>query len=416
MKKLMFTLCAVLLLTLTLSVGAFAAEIPVAEPSNVTITVVLPGKPEAAAPETDTPPEAEIPQESDTDSETEPDPAPAVPEIIVLYPVDVSESHLNGGWQIVKTYELTALDNPNNIPRGDFERRGANGAEWSFALTDIIKRETANAETMPHKETVTLNTDTKELEKILPLLAPTMEYKTEDEFVGILTLDVASIKVETAGTKTSSYTMTITREYPRLSTADTGLVPKTVEEKGKTYTLAGVDWKAGNYVTVDYEQVPEYYTAVATYTATGTSTKVTGYITTAEYNGTLAKLSQGKTVYTAYFEGEEIRTPLEFVEPSAAPLPSGDTNNGAVEPSVADPAEPTEPVESTDPTVTPTASASTENGGSNTALYVIIAILMIMLAGAAYIIIRRNPCNEKTDNPDSDAHADADDGDSGDGR
>ncbi len=222
MKKLMFTLCAVLLLTLTMSVGAFAAEIPTAEPSNVTITVVLPGKPEAAAPgtDTDTPPEAEIPQESDTDSETETDPAPAVPEIIVLYPVDVTESHLNGGWQIVKTYELTALDNPNNIPRGDFERRGANGAEWSFALTDIIKRETANAETMPHKETVTLNTDTKELEKILPLLAPTMEYKTEDEFVGILTLDVASIKVETAGTKTSSYTMTQRKGYAAAGKAD----------------------------------------------------------------------------------------------------------------------------------------------------------------------------------------------------
>jgi hypothetical protein len=405
MKKLMFTLFAACLLVFAVPMaGAFAAEIPAAEPSNVTITVVLPDKPETPMSEPETTPE------SDTARESEAEPESAAPEIIVLYPVDVAESHINGGWQIVKTYELTALDNPGNIPRGCFERRGANGSDWQFTLTDVIKRETANAETRPHTETVTLNTDTKELEKILPLLAPTMEYKAEDEFVGILTLDVASIKVETAGTKTSSYTMTVTREYPRLSAADTSLVPKTVTEKGKTYTLAGVDWKAGNYETVDYEQVPEYYTAIATYTATGTSTKVTGYITTAEYNGTLAKLSQGKTVYTAYFEGEEIRTPLEFIEPPVTPP--------VTEPSCAEPEKTPAPTETPDPAATPIAAVPTESSGTNTALYVIIAILLIMLIGAAYIIIRRNPHNEKTDYPDSDAdaHAGADDGSAGDGR
>ncbi len=238
MKKLILALFTVCLLVLAVPVtSVFAAETPKPAPSNVTITVVLPDKAETTSPETETAEEPAV--------------EPVTTNKIVLYPVDVAETRLNGGWQIVKTYELTTLDNPNNIPSGDFERKGASGANWRFTLTDIIKRETANAETMPHTETVTLNTDTRELEKILPLLAPTMEYKTEDEFVGILTLDVASIKVESAGTKTSNYTMTVTREYPRLSSADTSLVPKTVEEKGKTYTLAGVDWKAGNYETVD---------------------------------------------------------------------------------------------------------------------------------------------------------------------
>ena len=362
----------------------------------------LPDKPETPVSEPETTPE--------------PEPEPAAPEIIVLYPVDVAESHVNGGRQIVKTYELTASDDPANIPRGDFERRDATGADWRFTLTDIIKREIANAETMPHTETVTLNTDTKELEKILPLLAPTMEYRTDDEFVGILTLDVASIKVETAGTKTSSYTMSVTREYPRLSAADTSLVPKTTLEKGKTYTLAGVDWKAGNYVTVDYEQVPEYYTAIATYTATGTSTKATGYVTTAEYNGTLAKLSQSKTVYTAYFEGEEIVTPLEFVKRSPNKPVFGDVSGETADQTAAGLAATPAPAETPGSTATPTAAVPTESGGSNTALYVIIAILVILLAGAAYIIIRRNPRNEKIDYPASDASADADGGSPGDGR
>jgi hypothetical protein len=170
-------------------------------------------------------------------------------------------------------------------------------------------------ETRDHTETVTLNTDTKEIEQILPLLAPTIEFKSEDGFVGVLTLDVPSVKVETAGTKTSSYMMSVTREYPRLSTNDTELVPKTVTDKGKTYHLAGVEWQVGNYSTVDYERVADYYTALATYTATGSSTKVTGYITTAEYSGILSKLVQGRPVYTAHYIGEEIRTPLKMTEP-----------------------------------------------------------------------------------------------------
>jgi hypothetical protein len=419
MKKLILTLFSVCLLLLAMPLtGAFAAETPAKEPSSgvpdesarrggsVTITVVLPDKAETPIPEA----EPEITQEP----EAAPAPEPTAMPKIVLYPVDVSETKLNGGWQIVKTYELTALDNPADIPNGDFERKCATGANWRFTLTDIIKRETANADTKPHTETVTLNTDTKELEKILTLLAPTMEYKTDDEFVGILNLDVASIKVETAGTKTSSYTMSVTRESPRLSAADTSLIPKTVEEKGKTYTLAGVDWKAGNYETVDYEQVPEYYTAIATYTATGTSTKVTGYITTAEYNGTLAKLSQGKTVYTAYFEGEEIRTPLEFTQPTSdKPMPGTEGKAPAEQPT-AEPTETPAPAETPDPTTA--AEPATESGGSNTTLYVIIAVLLMMLGGAAYIIIRRNPRNEKTDNPAADAHADDGDGDTGSGR
>lgn len=373
---------------------AFAADTAsgVKEPSNVTITVVMP--------EPTMPPVEE--------------PAPPAPSLIKVYPSDVTEIRDNGNWEIVKTYELSAAENPADIPRDSFERSaGASGASWKFTLTDIIRKETANAETREHTETVTLNTDTKELKKILPLFSPTMEYKTEDGFVGIITLDVASIKVETAGTKTSNYTMSVTREYPRLSTNDTSLVPKTVEDRGKTYTLAGVDWRAGNNVTVDYEQVPEYYTAIATYTATGTSTKVTGYVTTAVYTGTLAKLSQGVTVYTAYFLGEEIRTPLEMTElPSSEPTPAP-TEEPAVEPT-------TEPTEQ--PTETPVAditSAPDDSGNnSNTVLYVIIALLVLLVAGGAFYIIKNGKGqthNEKTTDASADTRDGSVDGGSGSG-
>ncbi|GHU88232.1 hypothetical protein FACS1894202_04000 [Clostridia bacterium] len=397
MKKITIFLASLCLVATIGATTAFAADADT-QTRNVTITVVLPDK-----------------QSDAPTPETTPSPAPVQSAATVLYPVDVTETQNGGARQIVKTYELSPLEMPADIPRADFERGG-----WLFTLTDIIKRETANAETRPHTETVTLNTDTKDLEKILPQLAQTMEYKSDDEFVGVLTLDVASIKVETAGTKTTSYEMKVTREYPRLSAPDTSLVPKTVTEGIKTYTLAGVDWKAGNLVTIDYEQVPEYYTAYATYTATGSSTKVTGYVTTAVYNGTLAKLSQGKTVYTAYFEGTEIRTTLEMAElpaTTAAPEATTPPDSGDAQPSeTAEPvatAEPTEQAaETAEPTATPAVSAE-DGGNQNTVLYVVIAILAVMLGGAIYLILRKGkPHYEKISDTTADAGSGDGDGDS----
>jgi hypothetical protein len=143
--------------------------------------------------------------------------------------------------------------------------------------------------------------------------------------------------VETAGTKTSSYTATVKREYPHLSSNDTSLVPKTVTEHGRTYTLASVDWKAQTAETVDYNEIPESYTGIATYTVSASKTVVTGYVTTAIYGGALSKLNQGATVYTAYFAGTEImpeRIPLELIDSVSEITPEAGPD------SAAEPAEP----------------------------------------------------------------------------
>lgn len=313
MKRLIPMLLLMLSLFLMSSVTAFAADTGTPS-SHVTITVVMP---EATAQpvkdeELKSPSLPYIPELDPNPSTT-----PAPVEAPILYPTGVYDALENGIKWIVKTYELSPLENPANIPRDSFERDG-----WRYTITDITKKETASADVRDHTETVTLNTDTKEMEVILRQLAKTMEFTSEDGYAGILDLNVASIKVETAGTKTTSYEMKVTREYPHLSTNDTELVPKTVTENGKTYKLASVDWQVGNYSTVDYDRIPDYYTAYATYTATGSSTKVTGYTTTVEYVGTLSKLNQGKTVYTAYFIGKEIepeRIPLEIIQPSPTP-------------------------------------------------------------------------------------------------
>ena len=373
------------------------------EPSNVTITVVIPD-PEPAPIE---------------------EPMPAAPPTIKVYPSDVTEIRDGGGWQIIKTYSLLPDELPGDIPREPFERSG-----WTFRLTDIIRTETANAETREHVETVTLDTESKELETILPMLPPTMEYRDEDGFVGILSLDVSSITVETAGTRTSSYTMSVTREYPHLSSNDTSLVPKTVTDRGTTYTLAGVEWRAGNTVTVDYNALPEYYTAIASYTATGTSTRVTGYTTTAEYTGTLAKLSQGRTIYTAYFLGEEIRIPLELVastpEPTSTPTLTETPTPGTTDGSECEPTEgehsesnAAEGDTEAEPDDEQEEISEGNGGGDKTKLaYLAIIPCIAALAGGAYYFIKKrkgNNQNEESNNPAPVAGDNGGDGDSGSG-
>ena len=386
MKRLLSIIClAVMLMSFSVPMFALAAEpestapIPEKQPSNVTITVVMP--------------DPVIPPEPDE---------PVIPQVF-MFPSDVTETVENGVRYIVKTYELTADEKPEDISRETFVRGG-----YTYTLTDIIRKETASAETRDHLEVVTVNTETKELEQILPLLAPTMEYTAEDGFVGVLSLDVATLKVETAGTKTSSFTMTVTREYPHLSANDTSLVPKTVEEKGKTYTLAGVDWRTGNYETIDYEQVAQYYTAVASYAATGSSTKVTGYNTTVEYNGTIAKLTQGKTYYIAYFEGEEIRTPLEMTELATAetptePLPETEitTEMETTSEVTAAPSDDTAETTAPDCEVAATPPAEENTAKNNYGVWLAIIPCIAVLTGGTYYFMKKRKVdtnNEKTGN------------------
>jgi hypothetical protein len=234
-----------------------------------------------------------------------------------LYPSDVRGVLENGIRWIIKTYELGADESPDGIDRENFRLDG-----WRYDLTDILKNETIVADTREHAETVTINTGTNNTAEIIPMLKPTLEYASADGYAGTLALDIASIRVESAGTKTSNYTVSTVREYPHLSDSDTSLIPKTITEGGRTLTLAEVDWRAQNTETVDYEAMPAGYTAIAAYTAAASKTVVTGYVTTAEYNGTLVKPVEGNTVYTAYFIGTSAGTESESRQGASIPLPA----------------------------------------------------------------------------------------------
>lgn len=191
---------------------------------------------------------------------------------VSAYPAEVRASEENGVYRLEKVYYLTAKDDPATIPTADFEREGR-----TYTLLDLLKNDQTETDTREHIEVVTLGSKTKDMAEILKMLEPKLEVKTEDGYEGVLSLDHTTIQVEAAGYGTSSRTVTAERTYPNLSDADVSLVPKSVNENGRTLTLADVSWQEAAVDPTDGYDIPIRYTAVASYTGTATSKYATGY-------------------------------------------------------------------------------------------------------------------------------------------
>lgn len=206
----------------------------------------------------------------------------------VLYPVEVIEYMEGDSPRLEKIYILTPADDPALIPTEDFEREGL-----TYTLLDVTRQDQVETDTRDYTETVTLESKTKDMDAILPQLTATLEVDTEEGYTGVLTLDTASIQVEAAGYATSTRTVTAARTYPSLSDADVSLIPKTVEDGGRTLELADVQW----------QEAGGFYTANATYAGAASSKYATGYTVTAEYSGEVSRTVNNTVTYAAVFSG-----------------------------------------------------------------------------------------------------------------
>ena len=204
----------------------------------------------------------------------------------ILYPVEVTEYMEGDSSRLKKIYVLTPADDPSLIPTEDFDREGQ-----TYTLLDITRQDQVETDTRDYTETVTLESKTKDMDAILPQLTATLEVDTEEGYTGVLTLDTASIQVEAAGYSTSTRAVTAARTYPNLSDADVSLIPKSIEDGGRTLELANVQW----------QEAGEFYTANATYTGSASSKYATGYTVTAEYSGEVSKTTNDTVTYAALF-------------------------------------------------------------------------------------------------------------------
>ena len=242
----------------------------------------------------------------------------ATPPSPTVYPAEVRVSEENGAARLEKVYYLTLHDDPATIPTVDFDREGRH-----YTLLDVLKNDLTETDVKDYAEVITLESATKDVGEIIKVLEPELEVVTEDGYSGILNPDYTTINVEIAGYKTNSWTVSAKRTYPNLSDADVSLLPKSIEDSGRSLTLANVDWQDASTDYVDGDPLAVRYTAVATYTGTATSRNATGYTVTVDYKGEVSKSSSDTIVYTAVFSSTD--KPQQAVEPVI--LGKSDTND-----------------------------------------------------------------------------------------
>ena len=213
---------------------------------------------------------------------------------------DITYQNLNGQQLAIKVYTLLPDQDPSDLLEEDFEHDG-----YLYAYSDMTKEEQSFNEETLHKEIVTVTTASKNLEDILEALQPTIEFN-DGNARGTLALDHSTIKTEAAGYKSSSYSVTATKNYTGLASNDSSLIDKTVMKNGRTLSLSNITWSVESTALVGDELVPATYSAVATYSGSAKSTVATGYITTAEYSGKVTASGISSIQYTVTYLG----TPL----------------------------------------------------------------------------------------------------------
>ena len=244
--------------------------------------------------------------------------AAEAPEVQVCYPTSVTRSE--DGSEIRKVYDLSPEDDPAGISRSDFEQDG-----YHYTLTDLLKQELPEHEERQHTETVSLQSDKKDMESVLALLPQEKEFITDDGLIGTLELQLDTVQVEVAGYGSSTKKVSATRSYPNLVNQDTANIPKTITDNGRTLTLETLQWQTDNTASLDGYALGDRFTAVATYTGSATSSYVTGYTVTADYTGTVSHIALDRVRYVAIFEGTPIQ-PVAGAEDSGV----GQFNWGAV--------------------------------------------------------------------------------------
>ena len=214
-------------------------------------------------------------------------------------PTDTTIQNLNGSQQLIKTFTLPPGADPQQLIEEPFEQEG-----YRYTFADIVKEENQVSDRKYHTETVTLETDTKDLGKILEQLDTTLDYD-DGTYSGILTLDHTAIRTEAAGYTSQAKNITATKTIGPLDRNDMSYVPATTVKNGVTLNLSNVDWQVIGTDLVGDTLAPASYQAVATYSGKSYHKVATGYITSADYVGEVTRSDVESVTYKVTYLGTE---------------------------------------------------------------------------------------------------------------
>ncbi len=214
-------------------------------------------------------------------------------------PTNTTIQNLNGSQQLIKTYTLPPGADPRQLVEEPFELEG-----WHYTFADIVKEENQVSDRKYDTETVTLETDTKDLGKILEQLAATLDYD-DGTYSGVLNLDHTAIRTEAAGYTSQARNVSVTKTIGPLDRNDMSYVPATTVKDGVTLSLSGVDWQVIGTDLVGDDLAPASYQAVATYSGKSYHRVATGYITSANYVGEVSRNDVESVTYKVTYLGTE---------------------------------------------------------------------------------------------------------------
>ena len=212
---------------------------------------------------------------------------------------DVQFIHENGQNLLVKTWEVPAGFDPEQLTETDTEK---GGYRYNKSYLMLISENT-EVDTKLASQSITVTHSEKEeaAAKLLPLL----EYD-QDGYHGQLALQTDSIYTEATKKTGYAYQVTDTKEYAGLERNDPFGIPKTTVKNGVTLDLVDIEWTnmgEGNYH------------ATAHYSGSASGVNVSEYSSTATYLGEVTKESVGSITYAVVYEGSLIPLPAPVYWP-----------------------------------------------------------------------------------------------------
>ena len=224
-------------------------------------------------------------------------------------PVSVEPIEINGVLTLTKTYEMPPDFDPAALKEQPFEQDG-----YWYRYERMDKTVHHKTETQDAEDTVTLDATSADLSAVIDKFPVTKSY-TKDGYIGDLTLDLQSIKVEATGYKTvtDSHPHSITKTY-ELPYNDRSLVPESVQADGLSLPRTSLSWSPT--ANVSDSDVPDAWTATAVYSKTTYTNRqvATGYQASAVYRGILSKTSVDHVIYTVTYVGSKLPI-LPFLDP-----------------------------------------------------------------------------------------------------
>ena len=212
-------------------------------------------------------------------------------------PTNTVVQNLNGSQQLIKTYVLPPETDPQTLVEEPFEQEG-----YLYTFAEIVKEENLISDASYHRETMTVDTGTNDLSKILEQLKPSIDYD-DGVYKGTLALDHTSIRTEASGYETRSSTVTTTKTIGPVDRNDMSYVPATTTKNGVTLKLSNVDWQVIGTDLVGDTLAPASYQAVATYSGKSYHKVATGYVTSADYVGEVTRSDVESVTYKVTYLG-----------------------------------------------------------------------------------------------------------------